>query len=475
MTRCNLLKPIIGDNANAGGFYTFSQYGEDLTKAAALGYEYRVVPSKFAVVKLRACNPLNTPLKGKSTGVPSKDLAKIFQCYLENKAAFCRNTLGSSNTDAWNPQIFSILFWGALEEFNLIDISAGTTQQDKNSADHSIRYIGDINIYNSNEHDAVSYNETYCHIPSNEYAYAYAAGTNNQQTDQFQWSKDYIKNADGTFATQLVGWTNGEADYPTTLTTLGITNEALLDSYSTSSSTKATYSIGLETYPLLLSPFISDVEGAINNINSGLTGKSYTQLSLRSYDFNAVLVFYDIYNSLDPDNPKLYCNIPMGLYVTGEYEDTDLNDSDSDSGMSDWVMTNSVTKYVTNEDAFGSGTSYGLKICNRFTVGHNQTLLATNIAVDSETDEDDVTNLENALVMLGDLTSEMRENTEALAGLTQNMKEFLSAFRNNKTNVPYIIYVDDVPYWFVNGKNTGVAVNMQSVSALHFISTGSSS
>ena len=56
----------------------------------------------------------------------------------------------------------------------------------------------------------------------------------------------------------------------------------------------------------------------------------------------------------------------MGIYFTGKFVDTEL--------------TNPVTKYITNEDAFGMGSSYGLRICTRFSASPNGTPISETIS-----------------------------------------------------------------------------------------------
>ena len=48
-----------------------------------------------------------------------------------------------------------------------------------------------------------------------------------------------------------------------------------------------------------------------------------------------------------------YKNIPLGIYFTGTLDN-------------DCIMSNQITKYVNSEQIYNQGTSYGLRICNRF-------------------------------------------------------------------------------------------------------------
>jgi hypothetical protein len=165
-----------------------------------------------------------------------------------------------------------------------------------------------------------------------------------------------------------------------------------------------------------------------------LTGGKY--IDSNSFKFNTVVVFYNIYDGEE----EIYSNIPLGMFVTGVIDEG--------------VMSNPVTKFVSNDDIYGAGTSYGLRICNRFTVAPN------GVTIKSESDvisgEDNVyPALSQAMSAMVDSQTKMDQLINNFNDYQNNIKDHLSQFKNYRTNVPYILYINETPYWFINGKNTG--------------------
>ena len=157
------------------------------------------------------------------------------------------------------------------------------------------------------------------------------------------------------------------------------------------------------------------------------------------FKFNTVIVFYDIIVG----DKEEYTNIPLGMFVTGL--------------ISDGKMDNEVTKYVSNEDIYGAGTSYGLRICNRFVVSPNGTEIKYDTDISSGEDEM-FPALAQVMSAMTDSQSKMDEVISNLHEYQDGIKEHLAQFKNSRVNIPYILYVNDIPYWFINGRNTGVKV-----------------
>ena len=153
------------------------------------------------------------------------------------------------------------------------------------------------------------------------------------------------------------------------------------------------------------------------------------------FNFNTIVVFYDIYEG---DNLK-YSNIPLGMYVSGIIEDG--------------IMSNQITKFVSNDDIYSSGTSYGLRICNRFTISSNGTIIKTDSNV---TGGEDLMYpaLSQAMSAMVDSQTKIDQLIGSINNYQQGIKDHLAKFKNYRTNVPYIKLVNNIPYWFINGKNT---------------------
>ena len=61
----------------------------------------------------------------------------------------------------------------------------------------------------------------------------------------------------------------------------------------------------------------------------------------------------------------------------------------------------------------------------------------------------------------GQTISETRKILSTLNTNENNIKQHLSTFKNYRTNIPYVRYINSSPYWFVNGKNTGVKLTYE--------------
>lgn len=183
-----------------------------------------------------------------------------------------------------------------------------------------------------------------------------------------------------------------------------------------------------------------DVPSTINYYLSDKYSFDTTTDSTNTYfDFNTIVVLYDV---LDSDGNFINENIPLGIYFTGIIENG--------------AMTNSFRKFVSNNDVYGSGTSYGLRICSKFMVASNGTV---KYDVDSSLNTTEIVeDYESYSRLMGQLAESQIKMDSILGSISeysQDLKDHLSEFKSNKTNVPYIRYINGEGYWFVNGKNTG--------------------
>lgn len=166
------------------------------------------------------------------------------------------------------------------------------------------------------------------------------------------------------------------------------------------------------------------------------TYDSKTKTENSYFNFNTVVVLYDV---LDSDGKPIHENIPLGIYFTGIIE----------SG----VMTNSFRKFVSNNDIYGSGTSYGLRICSKFMIASN----GVNVVKPSSSTEtlEDYVSYTQLMGEFAESQIKMDEILDDVNNYYGDIKDHLSEIKSNRTNVPYIRTINGVDYWFINGKNTG--------------------
>lgn len=191
-----------------------------------------------------------------------------------------------------------------------------------------------------------------------------------------------------------------------------------------------------------------DIDIKSHNLHNGI---GYTEIYCHipekagdedSITFNTIVVYYDVIDS-QPENTKtVYEKIPMGIYFTGR--------------ITEGVMSNSVTKH--NFTSNSTGSSYGLKICSRYVLGH-----VTEINFSSDVEYD---NLSYVLSKMSETQESIQKAVETMVTNNDQYKSLLSIFKNSRTNVPYIktvkVLEGDVlkeeSHWFVNGKDLGVTV-----------------
>jgi hypothetical protein len=150
------------------------------------------------------------------------------------------------------------------------------------------------------------------------------------------------------------------------------------------------------------------------------------------YDINTIVILYDVFEKLNDEWINMYSGIPLGMYITGKFVDNKL--------------TNVITKYVTT--SYGTGTSYGLRICTRFSVTPNGIILNTN----DVTVDENYTNFCQLMVGMNENLSKMMDVVKSTNDTTQQYKDLLSIVKNNRTNVPYVKNVNGDDCWFVNGR-----------------------
>jgi hypothetical protein len=256
-----------------------------------------------------------------------------------------------------------------------------------------IKYVGDINIQSYNEHDGMGYSEIYCYIPNDAGEYKYQYSINNKTSEDNIYTSQY--SIEGYNVNELAGW-------------------ALIGEF-------------LNYYPQKITTFPWD--------NNAL---EYKSINSNLFNINTLILLYDVVTKTESGAEVIYKNIPLGIYFTGILEDG--------------KMTNNITKYVSNDDIFGTGTGYGLRICSRFTVTPNQDNIKT---VEITLDNDNYSAISQVMSQMSISQNKMDEILTKVQSNTSAEKELLAMFKNSRTNIPYIKTIDGVNYWFINGRNIG--------------------
>lgn len=397
MAICNLFNELINPSGN---FMLFSQYVEDIMHNFTEGDNYKVIPSKFV-----AMNIDYSKIDGKfvlndgnefdlNRGIP-----KFFQNYFENACAYGRThykEITDGNSE-WTPDISKNLFWNTMFDGNFISSKLYGSDKSKVKSVPEIMYYGDINMHSYNEHQGMGYGEIYCYIPtkSSQVVCQVVSVTDNEH------SRVFVTNT----SDKLEG------------------RSIEIENYSKNYFYNKDFNISFDDEEL------SDLAPSINN----------------KYNINTIVVLYSIYRKINDNWISLYSNIPMGMYITGrfEYPESDV----ITNGEIITNLTNTITKYVST--SYDTGTSYGLRICTRFSANPNGNIISNTETV---SDGSSYTNLCQLMTSMNENLSKMMEVSKASVNNLNHLKEIYSILKNNRTNVPYIKNVNGTDCWFVNGK-----------------------
>lgn len=384
MAICNIFNDF---QKISGNFLTFSQYTEDLTKHTSQYGAYKISPSKFIVMDVRYNNVRNKLIEYGINSDLNIGIPKYFQDYFENSCAFVK-----SNSNNWDPIIFSNLFWNSLYFSNMISVRP----DDDDTCINEVKYIGDINIQSHNIFSGEGFSEIYCNIPSDSPMYIFKSHV-SELTQSLYNNKNYLE-----------GFEN---------------NDDHLLNYNETSNLRYYY----PDHCILDKSWLD------------LSNTDYHRVDdlIDSYDFNTIIILYDIY-IIDNNNNfiKYYSDIPLGMYFTGYFNGSQIT---------------SITKHIHSDDIYGMGSSYGLRICNKFIPsqnGENNTFILYG-------DDNNYAEFCKSLSLMSENISIMNQISREAIKYSQDIKDTLAIFKNNKINVPYIKLVGDKAYWFVNGKLIG--------------------
>lgn len=393
MSVCNIFNSL---NSNTGNFMLFSQYVEDITHNYPEGDNWKIIPTQFVALDIdySKVNPNMVLNKGKDSlnvGIP-----KYFQNCFENACTYGRKNYSKwiaeveGNTmKSWTPEISRNLFWNYMFDGELI------TSERYGSESSDVRYIpqvmyyGDINMHSYNEHKGMGYGEIYCYIPTNAE----------------QMRCQVVRAIDSDIEGRKYDSSN---------------NSIFLEGH------KDRY---VEDYP---QHYFYNRDFSMSFDDEDISSLENTNNT--KYNINTIVVLYSIFRKFNDNWEVLYSNIPMGMYITGRFDDNGK-------------LTNGVTKYVTTN--YDTGTSYGLRICTRFTATSNGAILSNS---DITTDDSGYTNVCQLMTAMNENLSRMLDVSKSAMNTTQQYKDLLSIVKNNRTNVPYVKDVNGVDCWFVNGR-----------------------
>ena len=257
---------------------------------------------------------------------------------------------------------------------------------DNRNGDTNVVYKGQISLESYNDHNNMGYGELFCHIPS----------LNSVKT--YRYTNMPISDGPGGAieGKYLVGFDEN--------TSKTIPLKSQLDSDG-----------GLRDVD-------KNVPISIVNLTDSLT--EIDAPGVTKFDINMIVVCYS-------KNGKEW---PMGVYFPGKFEGDHI--------------TNTKTIYISNGDIFGGSTTYGLRICTRFSAHPNDSITV----VGGKEDKDAYNGYSELFSKMSDTIDKMNEVIKSANVANANVANIYSVLKNSKTNVPYIKEINGVKYWFVNGR-----------------------
>lgn len=390
MAICNLFNRL---DKPSGNFMLFSQYVEDITRNYTEGENWRVVPSRFVALDINYNNLKRSVIAPNGEDI-NEAVPKYLQNCFENACAYGRehyheyadNLTTDARYQSWNPEISRNLFWNCLFDGQFLNLS----EYGAVKIVDEVKYWADIALQSYDEHQGMGYGEVYCYIP----------------TDAERMRCQCIP------VTDTIGEDGRRFDNSNSNIFLEGYNDKYLENYVQHYYYDKDFNM----------TFDDDTLGKLMS-----SSDSY-------YNINTIVVLYDVLKQVNNTWQKIYSYIPMGMYIAGKFDDNGN-------------ISNNIKKYVTT--SYGTGTSYGLRICTRFTVSPKGMILKES---ELTTDGNNYTAVSQLMTTMSECLSKLLDITANTNNTTQQFKDTMAAIRNNRTNVPYVKDINGTDWWFVNGR-----------------------
>ena len=366
------LKPF---NVEGGTLYVFPSVSKDLTRTfVSSDYEFKFshfaclnIPDIYSGVFSKDSdlprglyiNTLMGNYKINSWG--SADMCTAItenlQNYVMNFETAILNGEGD-NDDYDNTILTSVsekIFWNWMRKVGAIKFNESDTAEEYSSYDERVvQYIGNIDVMNTVEIGGDTFEELYIHIPSSVGASTNVYFRTGAMTDNKNYLNKNYPIANGEY---IRGRSDKDSnpyhDYGDEKVTISIKSFVDID---TDGNNTYTGDVG-HTIDFRDSSY--DGGAGISNMNAK---------SLEDFQFNAVLIYYDILEKTSDPNVKRTATNLYGILFLD-------NVTDTPGVVSDNTPQGHIQKYPKKkETVYGNGNSYGLKIDLKIdTIGDSNT------------------------------------------------------------------------------------------------------
>lgn len=273
---------------------------------------------------------------------------KFLQNYYEDACCTLRDTNVDTNTEDYRKYLLGGLINGLKEKGFIVADAINNIA------------CGDIDLFGDGTIDGMKYDEIICYLnPST---------SNNYSLSLDESRKKLVNKSSTSGHPQYIAGYEREADRIKDIDYVSLLNN--------------------DQFPLC----------TINNSNSNSANNT-------SFDFNAVIVLYDITLGKDDNNPIV--NIPLGIYIN----------------------PNPIKKYVNNNDIYNQGTSYALRIAMRFATTYDGSIYIEDTNAYDETR--DISSLVSVADRLSRTIDQMFEMTRKFNDYAIETRNMITAIRNS--------------------------------------------
>ena len=362
------LKPF---NVEGGTLYVFPSVSKDLTRTfVSSDYEFKF--SHFACLNIP---DIYSGVFSKNSDLPrglyidtlmgsytinswgSKDMCQAITENLQNYVMNFETAIlnGEGDNDDYDNTILTSVsekvFWNWMQKIGAIRFNESDTAEEYSGYDERIvQYIGNIDVMNTVEIGGDTFEELYIHIPSSVGASTNVYFRTGAMTDNKNYlNKNYPIGSSNSRERNIIGRTdNGTNPY-------GLRSVPFFDI----DNGENIYT-GDAGHTIDFRDSSYDGGAGISNMNAK---------SLEDFEFNAILIYYDILEKTSDPNVKRTATNLYGILFLD-------NVTDNASGVaSDNALQGHIQRYPKKkETVYGNGNSYGLKIDLKIdTIGDSNT------------------------------------------------------------------------------------------------------
>ena len=258
-----------------------------------------------------------------------KVITENLQNYVMNFETAIINGMGDN--DDYDDEILTSVsekvFWNWMQKVGAIKFNESGTAEDVTFGERTVVYIGNLDIMNTVEIGGDVFEELYIHVPSTAGASTNVYFRTGEMTD----NKNYLNKKYSVSSETIIG-RNGE--HPDGYSVVAIYDEDDGGNY-----------------------YIGDIGHTIDFRDSSYAGgdgiSTMNGKSLNDFEFNAVLIYYDLYEKTSTPNVKRVATNLYGILFLEEVRDENLG------GDKQGYFQRYPKK---KETVYGNGNSYALKL-----------------------------------------------------------------------------------------------------------------